>query len=454
MRTIHLSWRCAISAPAASSPTASQSLPCFVPRAYAATGPTDCRLPPYTGANRSRLRPNCAAPLGSQRTGGDGGGASHGYTVIGGRQSRPECTAIPGEDEARHNTGRRDVYLRRHKGSSLDNPAALEFMCESVRTKKSYDRGNVIGLPRDFASKYVEVARQALKVADYEFFASPGHEDAFGRSDTLMTRRCGRMPRLTSMKFLGDFLQPGDLVLLKGSEKAEDLGQIVSAWKRPAEQNNLSNFIQTQKNDGADQVLRRSTDLENSAGARRRTSNRHRLRKSRLKVPAHAPQCRPAMLEILAESLRAEWSQNEFGLYLTVQLAGERLLLLKPATFMNDTGPHLLRMADQLGFGPEDCVLIQDDINLDIGVVRNRTNGSSGGHRGVKSVIVAFQSEDCRRVKIGVGRPVSSAGMLEYVLTLFDASSRSLVANACREAAQRAAEIDQISITASIDLRP
>ena len=57
----------------------------------------------------------------------------------------------------------------------------------------------------------------------------------------------------------------------------------------------------------------------------------------------------------------------------------------------------------------------------------------------MQSVIVAFQSEDFRRVKIGVGRPVSSAAILEYVLTPFDASSRSLVANACREAAQRAA---------------
>ena len=84
------------------------------------------------------------------------------------------------------------------------------------------------------------------------------------------------------------------------------------------------------------------------------------------------------------------------------QVQGQQVLLVKPATPMNLTGPWMRRMADQLELDPQDCVIIHDDIHLNPGVVRNRMSGSSGGHRGVQSIIAAFQSEDVRRVKIGV----------------------------------------------------
>ncbi|HEY5932876.1 MAG TPA: hypothetical protein VIT63_08155, partial [Nitrospira sp.] len=66
-----------------------------------------------------------------------------------------------------------------------------------------------------------------------------------------------------------------------------------------------------------------------------------------------------------------------------------------------------------------------------------RTKGSSGGHQGMQSIIAAFQSEDIRRVKIGVGLPTDETPVTKYVLTPFEMSKRNTIEIACRQAATR-----------------
>ena len=89
----------------------------------------------------------------------------------------------------------------------------------------------------------------------------------------------------------------------------------------------------------------------------------------------------------------------------------------------------------------QDCVVIQDDIHLKPGEVRNRMSGSSGGHKGMQSIIAAFQSEGIRRVKIGVGVPTDGTPVARYVLTPFEGPERDSVENACRQAATRVVEM-------------
>ncbi len=91
------------------------------------------------------------------------------------------------------------------------------------------------------------------------------------------------------------------------------------------------------------------------------------------------------------------------------------------------------QLAEQGKLKPQDCVMIQDDINLKPGDVRTRMSGSSGGHKGVQSIIAAFQSENIRRVKTGVGLPTDGTPVTRYVLTPIEPAARDTMENACRQ---------------------
>ena len=108
---------------------------------------------------------------------------------------------------------------------------------------------------------------------------------------------------------------------------------------------------------------------------------------------------------------------------------------------MNLTGQGLLELSRVLSFRPEQCILICDDLELPLGSVRTRPRGGAGGHRGIASVLVAFQTEAFRRVKVGVGQADAKLNRVEYVLTSFDAESRAAMDTAIAAAADRALEM-------------
>ena len=116
---------------------------------------------------------------------------------------------------------------------------------------------------------------------------------------------------------------------------------------------------------------------------------------------------------------------------------GDTVRLVKPHAFMNVCGPVIARALQRLGAGPEDLILVYDDIDLPLGAVRVRMKGSHGGHNGVRSVIDALGTTDIRRVKVGIGRPEHKGDVPDHVLTVFDADELPTVDTAVAEAAQR-----------------
>jgi PTH1 family peptidyl-tRNA hydrolase len=86
---------------------------------------------------------------------------------------------------------------------------------------------------------------------------------------------------------------------------------------------------------------------------------------------------------------------------------------------------------------PLDLILVHDDIDLPLGIVRTRMKGSHGGHNGVRSIIETLGTSDLRRVKIGVGRPTSKEEVADHVLTRFDPEELSTVDAAVAEAVAR-----------------
>jgi peptidyl-tRNA hydrolase, PTH1 family len=116
---------------------------------------------------------------------------------------------------------------------------------------------------------------------------------------------------------------------------------------------------------------------------------------------------------------------------------GDTVRLVKPQAFMNVCGPVVARALQRHGAGPDDLILVYDDIDLPLGAVRVRMKGSHGGHNGVRSVIDALGTSDIRRVKVGIGRPEHKGDVPDHVLTVFEPEELPAVDTAVAEAAQR-----------------
>lgn len=80
-----------------------------------------------------------------------------------------------------------------------------------------------------------------------------------------------------------------------------------------------------------------------------------------------------------------------------------------------------------MGFTPLKCMLVFDDLSLPLGVIRYRARGGAGGHRGVASVLEAFQNSAFQRVKLGIGQAQASDRQLDYVVSPWDAASRPTI---------------------------
>lgn len=122
-------------------------------------------------------------------------------------------------------------------------------------------------------------------------------------------------------------------------------------------------------------------------------------------------------LDALCASHDGSWVEYADAWIAETALADRRLWLIKLKTPMNLSGAALRRLANDMGFDADRCILVFDDINVLLGKVRTRMDGSSGGHRGVASILEAFQTDGFRRVKIGVRAMPSDA---PAVLQRFD----------------------------------
>jgi aminoacyl-tRNA hydrolase len=322
-------------------------------------------------------------------------------------------------------------------------PSALDFMRRATAKRKIIILGTLSDYIEDRNPMYARVASQALGVADYVFFV--------GRwaSRCLRAKRHAEDHALQAFvtvdhinQFLKGFLEPGDLVLLKGSGHTDQLSRIVSAWSSKPQGRSvdvhpdLDSSVATKLANGAPNM---STD---SASMDKRISQLVVGLGNPDKRLEHTPHnVGQRALELLAELLQANWSEEEFGLVARASVKGQQVVLIKPATEMNHTGPWMRQLADQWILRAQDCLIIQDDIYLKVGEVRNRMSGSSGGHNGVQSIIAAFQSEGIRRVKIGVGLPTDGTPARRYVLIPFKTSERDAIENACCQAAIRVLDI-------------
>lgn len=115
-------------------------------------------------------------------------------------------------------------------------------------------------------------------------------------------------------------------------------------------------------------------------------------------------------------------------------IEGQKVILAKPQTYMNLSGESIREMADYYKVGPENILIIYDDVSLDVGQLRIRKKGSAGGHNGIKSIIAHLQTTEFARIKVGVGEKPSGWDLADYVLGKFSGEDKKRIDEAAGDA--------------------
>ncbi len=130
---------------------------------------------------------------------------------------------------------------------------------------------------------------------------------------------------------------------------------------------------------------------------------------------------------ILADRHGGKWKKARLGIraeVAEVRLAGDKVALARNRTFMNDSGQALAPLLRYYRTPPADVLVLHDDIDLPFGKLRVQSNGGTGGHNGVTSLVKSFGTKEFWRLKFGVGRPPGRMDPADFVLKRFTAAER------------------------------
>ena len=131
----------------------------------------------------------------------------------------------------------------------------------------------------------------------------------------------------------------------------------------------------------------------------------------------------------------------------TCTIADKKVLLMKPSTYMNNSGQAVVEAMNFFKVPPENVIVIFDDISLDVGKMRIRRKGSDGGHNGIKNIIYLSGSDQFPRIKMGVGNKPEKWDLADWVLSNFNESERKFL----DETAQKACDAVEKIISGNID---
>ncbi len=115
------------------------------------------------------------------------------------------------------------------------------------------------------------------------------------------------------------------------------------------------------------------------------------------------------------------------------EIAGSRVVLAKPQTYMNSSGESVSRLVKKFKVNTGDLLVIHDDLDLPLGKIRIRNGGGSGGHKGITSIISRLETTDFMRLRVGIGRPVVGAAeiseedIVDYVLGDFTPDEKQVM---------------------------
>ena len=147
--------------------------------------------------------------------------------------------------------------------------------------------------------------------------------------------------------------------------------------------------------------------------------------------------------DALAQKYSCEFKKSKFDAkFDEIKIGNARILLVKPQTYMNNSGSAVSAIAKFYKIPTEKIIIMFDDISLVPGRLRIRADGSAGGHNGIKSIIAEVGSQSFPRVKIGVGaKPHAEMDLADWVLSTFSAQEEKSLKNALEWAGEAALAI-------------
>lgn len=119
----------------------------------------------------------------------------------------------------------------------------------------------------------------------------------------------------------------------------------------------------------------------------------------------------------LSKKYNIKVNKNKFNaLYGTGTIGKEKVILVKPQTYMNLSGTAIKEVMDFYKINKEELIIIYDDIDIEPGIIKIRKKGGPGTHNGMKSVVNEIKTQDFTRVRVGIGMPSNKSDLINYVI--------------------------------------
>ena len=144
----------------------------------------------------------------------------------------------------------------------------------------------------------------------------------------------------------------------------------------------------------------------------------------------------------LSENLNIKVNKNKFNsLYGIGMVGSEKVILLKPQTYMNLSGEAVRDFKNFYKVSPENIIIVYDDLDIEPGIIKIRKKGGPGTHNGMKSVVHKIQTEEFPRIRVGIGNPQYKNDLLNFILTKISDEDYKVLEEAIKNAAKSIEEI-------------
>ena len=157
-------------------------------------------------------------------------------------------------------------------------------------------------------------------------------------------------------------------------------------------------------------------------------------------------------LNKIAKNNSININKSKFNsLYGTGEIEGQKVVLLKPQTFMNLSGNAVRDFMKFYKINEKELIIIYDDLDIEPGIIKIRKKGGPGTHNGMKSVVCEIQSENFCRIRVGIGNPKYKDDLLNYILTRIPDEEYKILEEATENAAKAVNEIIKTGIDSAMN---
>ena len=148
------------------------------------------------------------------------------------------------------------------------------------------------------------------------------------------------------------------------------------------------------------------------------------------------------VLDKIADKLDIKISKKKMsGLIGETNINGEKILFVKPLTYMNLSGDCVVKVCNFYKIESENVIVVYDDIDIEVGKIRIKPSGSAGTHNGMRDITKKLGTDQFKRVRIGSGKPKDGVDLVEHVLGVFESEEMQLIKKAVETGADAILEI-------------